>query len=76
MKELADDISKRKFMLTGRNPSGIACEYWGVGIGAVVNQADNDIQIFDPATLQPVNKLGLGTLTQHYPVGENPIDVS
>jgi hypothetical protein len=75
VKELSDDPSNRRYMLTGRNPSGVAFEYWGTPIGAVVNQADDDMQVFDPGTLQPVDRLGLGTLQQHYTVGENPLDV-
>lgn len=72
---LKDDISRRLFMQTGRNPVGIACEFFGIPLGMVVNQADSNVQAFDPQTLQPPDRLGLGTLSQKYPVGENPIDV-
>ncbi|MCK6480021.1 MAG: Ig-like domain-containing protein [Planctomycetaceae bacterium] len=75
IQELQDDNSKRVYMLTGRNPYGVALQPQGVAIGAVVNQADNDVQFFDPRTLKPVENLGLGTLSQKYPVGEGPIDV-
>ena len=76
LQELEDDLSRRLFMLTGRNPGGIALQSQGVAIGAVVNQGDNDVQFFDPRTLKSVENLGLGTLTQKYPVGEGPIDVN
>jgi hypothetical protein len=75
VKELNDDLSRRVVLQAGRNPSGVAMEYYGISIGGVVNQADNELQVFDPATLQPINnKNGLGELTQRYQVGENPID--
>ena len=75
VQELRDDLKKRVFLQAGKNPNGVACEYFGLPIGAVVNQADNELQIFNPQTLQPLNS-GLGSLTRKYQVGENPIDVA
>jgi hypothetical protein len=76
VKELEDNIKMRSFMSTGRNPAGVACEWYGTAqIGAVVNQADSTLQIFDPGSLKNVVSGALGTFTQPFPVGENPIDV-
>jgi hypothetical protein len=76
VQELQDDTSRRLFMPTGRNPSGVAA-YWGTqGIPAagLVNQADGEFQIFDPRTLAPSGSSFLGVLSESYSVGENPID--
>ena len=76
VKELEDDKSRRVFMPTGRNPSGVAA-YWGTqGIPAagVVSQADGEFQVFDPRSLAPLNGSFLGVLSESYGVGENPID--
>jgi hypothetical protein len=74
VQELNDDASKRVYMQTGRNPSGVAAEYFGTAFGVVVNQADNEIQMFDLGTLKDFNHLGQGTLQKTYQVGANPID--
>jgi len=75
VQELNDNPSNRRYMLTGNGPTGISTPFDWTALGVVANAADNDMQTFDPQTLQPVDRLGYGTLTQHYPVGENPIDV-
>jgi hypothetical protein len=77
IKELEDDFSKRVFMTTGRNPAGVACEWFGSAqIGGVVNQSEGTLQIFDPGSLANVNSVTLGTFTQPFTVGENPIDLA
>lgn len=76
VQELNDDTSQRVYMMTGKNPTGVAMEYWGSPFGALVNQGDNTFQVFDTSTLQPFNRLGLGTLSPSYQVGENPVDCS
>jgi hypothetical protein len=76
VQELRDDLSKRVFLQTGKNPNGVACEYFGLRVGAVVNQADNELQIFDPQSLQPINGNGVGNISQRFTVGENPVDVA
>ena len=77
VKELEDDLSKRVFMTTGRNPAGVSCEWLGTAqIGAVVNQGDGNVQMFDPGSLATVNSALLGTFTQPFTVGENPLDVA
>ena len=78
VKELQDDFSKRSYLSTGKSPNGVALEYFGVSptpVGAVVNQADNEVQFFDPTTLQPLSG-GLGTISQRFTVGESPLDVA
>jgi hypothetical protein len=75
VKELQDDNKRRVYLTAGKNPSGVACEYFGLPIGAVTNQADNEVQFFDPATLAPLGN-GLGTVSQRFTVGESPIDVA
>jgi hypothetical protein len=76
IQELRDNTSKRVFMNTGRNPVGVAIEWNGLlRVGCVVNQADNEIQIFDPQTLKPASQTGgVVTANSAYQVGENPID--
>jgi hypothetical protein len=75
VQELQDDLTRRVFLITGKNPSGVACEYFNVLVGAVVNQGDNELQIFDPTSLANLNGGGVGNISQRFPVGENPIDV-
>ena len=76
VQELNDDASQRVYMATGRNPSGVAAEYFGTAFGVVVNQADNEIQLFDLGTLTDFNHLGQGQLQHTYQVGANPIDAA
>jgi hypothetical protein len=74
VKELNDDAGKRAFVETGSNPAGVAAQFQGLPIAGVVNQGDGEFQVFDPATLQPINRAGIGNLASKYAVGENPID--
>lgn len=74
--ELRDDLKKRVYLQAGKNPAGVALEYSGLQLGAVVNQADNEVQLFDPQTLTSVNGNGVGNISQRFTVGENPVDVA
>jgi hypothetical protein len=76
VKELEDNKDLRVYLQAGKNPNGVGSEYWGVPVAGVVNQADNEFQVFDPQSLQPINRLGIGQLSQRYQVGENPVDVA
>lgn len=76
VQELKDDIKRRVYLQAGKNPAGVACEYFGLQVGAVVNQSDNELQLFDPATLGDLNGNGVGAITQRFTVGENPVDVA
>lgn len=76
VQELQDNLKNRVFLQAGKNPSGVCLEYFGLQVGAVVNQGDNEMQLFDPATLTTLNGNGVGTISQRFTVGENPIDVA
>ncbi|MHC4923523.1 MAG: Ig-like domain-containing protein [Planctomycetota bacterium] len=68
---LNDDISNRVFVNVGRNPNGIAAEFFGTPIVMVANQGDNEVTVFDPQSLTSPS----GGLQDTFQVGESPSEV-